>query len=85
MCNFFEALGIIDGEPRARCKMCKGTFVESDSKYGISNFFGHIGKCDRIKQMKDRTIPPKSRSSKFDPKVFREKLAKAIIRHDFPF
>ena len=42
--------------------------------------------------MEDKTIPPiifdhlgKLRSSKFDPKVFKEKLTKAIIRHDLPF
>ena len=42
--------------------------------------------------MKDRIIPPiifyhlrKLRSNKFHPKIFREKLAKAIIRHDLPF
>ena len=90
--NFFEVVGVIDGKPRAKCKGCKGTFIGGGSKYGTSTLSRHMGKCDGIKKMKDQTIPPiifyhlgKLRSNKFDPKVFREKLAKAIIRHDLPF
>ena len=70
----------------------KGHLLRGGSKYGISTLSHHMGKCDKIKQMKDRTIPPiifyhlgKLRSNKLDQKVFREKLAKAIIRHDLPF
>ena len=90
--NFFDTLGIIDGKPRVKCKGCKGEYVGGGSKYGTSTLSCHMTKCDGIKQMKDSRIPPLIfdhvgilRSNKLDQKVFREKLAKAIIRHDLPF
>ena len=90
--NYFESLGIIDGKPRAQCKGCKGIYIGGGSKYGTSTLSRHMGKCDGIKQLIDQRIPPmildhlgKLRGNKIDPKVVREKLAKAIIRHDLPF
>ena len=70
----------------------KGHLLRGGSKYGISTISHHLGKCDKFKQMKYRTIPPiifyhlgKLRSSRFDPKDFRERLAMAIRRHNLPF
>ena len=90
--NFFHPLGEIDGKPKAKCKGCGEAYVGGGSKYGTSSLSRHMRKCDGIKKLQNKKLPPiifdhlgKLRNSKLDPKVLREKIAKAIIRHDLPF
>ena len=90
---FFENMGVgNDGKPHAKCKGCGENYVAGGSKYGTSTLSRHMGKCLGIKSMRQQNISEmiidhqrKLKSKKIDQKVFRELVAKSIIKHDLPF
>lgn len=67
-----------DKKERAMCKHCmKATFV-SDTHYGTSNMRKHLRKCmPGIKTETENHI--------YDQQVYRELVAKAIIKHGYGF
>ncbi|KAK9683288.1 hypothetical protein RND81_10G129200 [Saponaria officinalis] len=69
-----------DGKLRANCKHCKNTNIIADSRYGTTNVKNHLEKCRAYQS----TLSPRGKSV-FNQKTYRELVAKAIIKHGYPF
>ncbi|KAK9705574.1 hypothetical protein RND81_07G067300 [Saponaria officinalis] len=69
-----------DGKLRANCKHCKNTNLIAESRYGTTNVKNHLEKCKAYQ----RTLSPKGKSV-FNQNTYRELVAKAIIKHGYPF
>ena len=89
---FINQVISLNSKPTVKCKRYGGTSVRGGNKYRTSTLNHHMLKYDGIKKLRQTHIPSnilnlqgKLRSSKLDQKIFREKFAKAFIRHDVPF
>ena len=91
--NEFEKV-IIDGQDYAICKHCKSK-LKADSKNETKNLHVHLDRC-----IKQRNVDIKQQflvverkgygkvkigGFTFDQDILREKLARAIILHEYPF
>ncbi|KAK9988032.1 hypothetical protein SO802_028271 [Lithocarpus litseifolius] len=65
-----------DGKERAKCKKCQNTFVAGSS--GTTSLLRHRAKCHEI----DNQIVSRQ---PLDQAMYREMVALAIIRHNYPF
>jgi hypothetical protein len=85
----FKKLPIgLDGRSRAKCKWCGKTYG-SESSNGTKNMLRHIPKCPRrnhkdIEKMHERQ-EQKMFTRKIKQEKYREKVAKAIIKHNYSF
>ncbi|EYU31605.1 hypothetical protein MIMGU_mgv11b021036mg [Erythranthe guttata] len=70
--NFFQKV-IDDGKQKAKCKRCDQLYVSS----GTTNLKRHLESICPFRSGEDVV--------EFDRYVFREKVAKATIRHNYPF
>ncbi|PWA63328.1 zinc finger, BED-type [Artemisia annua] len=75
---YFERVPIgPDGVKRASCTSCGTTYLMS----GTSNMKRHIRKCFEVS---DASGPPQKRA-RLDQKLFKEKMAISIIKHNYSF
>lgn len=78
--KFFEEFPQDDNEDnrlRVKCKKC-GLIMWADPTSGTSNLNRH-----HLKQLKDES--QSQQGTLVDHKLYREKIAKAIVRHNYPF
>ena len=67
-----------DGMKRATCKHCESKTFIADSRYGTSNMKKHLEKCTAYQAAKAVKVGSEE-VARFDPKVYRDLVAKAII------
>ncbi|KAK9714090.1 hypothetical protein RND81_06G071400 [Saponaria officinalis] len=75
----------IDNKLRALCKHCKKAKLIADSKYGTTNVKNHLEKCQAYQDYKRKLSPTQRSKAFFDQKIYRDLVAKAIIKHWYPF
>ncbi|KAH9622796.1 hypothetical protein KSS87_021221 [Heliosperma pusillum] len=71
----------IDGKQRALCSHCKIANFIANSHYGTKNLNYHLTKCVAYKVF----LETKGKGQIFDQNVYRELVARAIIRHGYAF
>ncbi|XXG50881.1 hypothetical protein AAC387_Pa02g4780 [Persea americana] len=77
-----------DGKQRAKCNRCGKKYI---TDYGTTNLKRHLVNCPRRdggyagQLLLPSTEPMTPHSSKLDQEKFREMVAKAVIRHGYPF
>ncbi|KAK9698146.1 hypothetical protein RND81_08G085000 [Saponaria officinalis] len=74
-----------DGKLRALCKHCKKVKLVAVSKYGTSNVKNHLEKCQAYQDYQRKLSPTQRGKAFFDQKTYRDLVAKAIIKHEYPF
>ena len=87
--QFYNRITGEDGKERAQCKKCGAKYLIDSKSIGTSTLNRHVKKCPR-NETRDvsQLLLSKSgevRPNKIEQDVFREKIAIAIIRHDYPF
>lgn len=93
--NSFEFLDTNEnGELHCKCKQC-GHVYNAETRMGTGNLKRHIKNCKkgRFKDIGQMVLDYgtgsggslNSRLPEFDPNVFRELLASAVVKHDLPF
>lgn len=69
---------------RATCKHCKSKTFIADLRYGTSNMKRRFQKCPAYPAAKVARAAS-GEATRFDPKIYRELVAKAIIMHRYRF
>ncbi|GKE61336.1 zinc finger BED domain-containing protein RICESLEEPER 2-like protein, partial [Tanacetum coccineum] len=67
-----------DGVARASCNSCGATYT---TRSGTTNMIRHISKCFDLSDVSG----PSQKRVRLDRKVFKEKIAMSIIKHNYPF
>ncbi|XP_057795202.1 zinc finger BED domain-containing protein RICESLEEPER 2-like [Salvia miltiorrhiza] len=85
----FDKPCMIDNVPKCKCKHCHGWYSCKASN-GTTHLKRHIKSCFKTPKFQDVGSMFDNRAAfltkwKFDAKVYRDKLARAIIKHDLPF
>jgi len=73
-----------DGKKRATCKHCESKTYLADSRYGTSNMKKHLDKCPAYQATKATQVAS-GEATRFDPKIYGELVAKAIVMHGYSF
>ncbi|KAJ8425925.1 hypothetical protein Cgig2_023888 [Carnegiea gigantea] len=80
-----------DDYKRGKCKACNSVLI-CDSRYGTTNLKRHTKACVKLQGQSDlrQMLLNASgnlslRGCKIDNNVYREKLARMIVRHELPF
>jgi len=71
-----------DGKKRAKCSHCKKATFVAITQYGTSNMKKHLEKCKAYQVAKSSEGEGEKR---FEQKVYRDLLARVIIRHGYSF
>ena len=77
-----DGASFTDGKKRAKCSHCKTSTFIASSNYGTSNMRKHLEKCKAYQATKNASQGGQKR---FEQKVYRDLLAKAIIKHGYGF
>ncbi|KAK9689759.1 hypothetical protein RND81_09G078800 [Saponaria officinalis] len=76
-----DASDSTDGKERAICCHCKDAKFIANSHYGTKNLINHLTKCTAYKVF----LATKGKGQIFDQNVYRDLVARAIIRHGYAF
>lgn len=86
--NFFVKK-VVDNKSVSECKGCKRVYKGGGKMTGTSSLRRHIGVCIKLKFHDEGQMfidhDGKLKNKKINPKIARELLAAAIIKHDLPF
>uniref|UniRef100_A0A2N9IRW0 BED-type domain-containing protein n=1 Tax=Fagus sylvatica TaxID=28930 RepID=A0A2N9IRW0_FAGSY len=74
-----EPIGV-DGQQKAKCKRCNRTYAAGDNR--TTSLLRHARKCSKKVNDGDETV---DHHRPIDQDMYREMLALAIIRHNYPF
>ena len=72
-----------DGKKRAQCSHCKKATFIAIAQYGTSNMKKHLEKCKAYQATK--ASEERGGEKRFEEKIYRDLLARAIIRHGYSF
>jgi len=73
-----------DRKKRATYKHCESKTFLADSRYGTSNIKKYLDKCPVYQATKASRVAS-GEATGFDPKIYRELVAKAIIMRGYSF
>lgn len=87
--NSFDTYVDDDGNNRARCILCKASYAIGTNTHGTTNLKRHIQSCPKkINQDVNQLhfgYEAKLRGKKFNQETYREKMAIAIMKHNYAF